>query len=357
MKARARTTKPVEGAAPSTSTTPGPGRATGGGGVPALARRAGIFLALVALLALGPMVLSDYDQQVAYRVFQYAALGTAWNLLAGYGGLVSLGSAAFIGIGAYTAGKLTNVLVGVPLAPLMALGGIDAAIFAAIVSPALFRLRGLYFTIGTLALSEALRLFMINYNGLGGAIGIFLGGAAPTTAALYWLSLAVAALAIGVVLLVLRTRLAISLRAVRDDEDVARQMGLYSFRTKLFAFTLAAFLMGVVGGMQAGKLSAIEPYGSFGLQWTVAIVTVVLIGGIGTTGGPLLGAVFTVLLAEALQSQPELHLMITGAILIVLIRFAPQGLWGVGERAWSAVRGRGSPGSRAGPVPGQGGSP
>jgi branched-chain amino acid transport system permease protein len=334
----------MESAAPAaTSARPLPGSAGGGA---ALAGRGAAFLVVVALLALGPLVLSDYDQQVAYRVFQYAALGTAWNLLAGYGGLVSLGSAAFIGIGAYTAGKLTNVFAGMPLVPAMALGGVDAALFAAIVSPALFRLRGLYFTIGTLALSEALRLFMINYNGLGGAIGIFLENQAPSTAALYWLALGVAALAVGVVLLVLRTRLAISLRAVRDDEDVARQMGLDSFRTKLFAFTLTAFLMGVVGGLQAGKLSAIEPYGSFGLQWTVDIVTVALIGGLGTPGGPLLGAVFTVLLAEALQNQPELHLMITGAILIVLIRFAPQGLWGLGERVRSAIRG-----ARAGALP------
>jgi len=345
----ARTAKTLEGVAPAGTGTAGPSPAALGGR--AAAGRVAAFLVVVGLLALGPLVLSDYDQQVAYRVFEYAALGTAWNLLAGYGGLVSLGSAAFIGIGAYTAGKLTNV-VGMPLVPGMALGGIDAAVFALIVSPALFRLRGLYFTIGTLALSEALRLFMINYNGLGGAIGIFLEGTAPTTAALYWLSLGVAALATGVVLLVLRTRLAIALRAVRDNEDVARQMGLYSFRTKLFAFTLAAFLMGVTGGLQAGKLSAIEPYGSFGLQWTVDIVTVVLIGGIGTTGGPLLGAVFTVLLAEALNSQPELHLIITGAILIVLIRFAPQGLWGVLQRAWNAARGL-----RTRPVPSQERSP
>jgi branched-chain amino acid transport system permease protein len=292
---------------------------------------AGALLIAAALLALAPVFSGDYAQQVSFRIFEYAALGQAWNLLAGYGGLVSLGSAAFIGIGEYTTAELTNH--GLPLVPGMLVSGAFAAAFATIVSPALFRLRGLYFTIGTLALAEALRLFMVNYNGLGGNIGVLLESAAPTTAGLYWLSLGVAAAATGLVLLVLRTRLTISLRAVRDDEDVARQMGLWSFRTKLFAFTFAAFLMGVAGGLQAGKLSHIEPYGAFGLQWTVDIVTVVLIGGLGTTGGPLVGAVFMVALAELLSGSPSLHLAITGAIVVAVVRFAPHGLWGVASRA------------------------
>jgi branched-chain amino acid transport system permease protein len=269
-------------------------------------------------------------------MLEYAALGQAWNLLAGYGGMVSLGSAAFIGVGAYTTAELTNG--GLGLVPGMAVSGAFEAAFAAVVSPALFRLRGLYFTIGTLALAEALRLFMVNDNGLGGNIGIFLKSAAPTTAALYWLALGVAVLATGLLALVLRTRLAISLRAVRDDEDVARQMGLVSFRTKLLAFTLAAFVMGVVGGLQAGKLSQIEPYGSFGLQWTVDVVTVALIGGLGTLPGPLIGAVFTVALAEWLNAYPSLHLAITGAIVIVVVRFAPEGLWGLLRRGWARLR-------------------
>jgi branched-chain amino acid transport system permease protein len=289
-----------------------------------------------ALLALAPSWSSQYAQQVGFRMLEYAALGQAWNLLAGYGGMVSLGSAAFVGIGAYTTAELTNH--GLGLVGRMAVSGVFAAVFAAVVSPALFRLRGLYFTIGTLALAEALRLFMVNYNGLGGNIGIFLKSAAPTTATLYWLALGVAVLATGLVALVLRTRLAISLRAVRDDEDAARQMGLRSFRTKLPAFTLAAFVMGVVGGLQAGKLSQIEPYGSFGLQWTVDVVTVALIGGVGTLPGPLIGAVFTVAIAEWLNAYPSLHLVITGAIVIVVVRFAPEGLWGLLRRGWARLR-------------------
>ncbi|HEX8859955.1 MAG TPA: branched-chain amino acid ABC transporter permease [Actinomycetes bacterium] len=303
------------------------------------AARTGSAVALLAgalLLALATPVTGEYTQQVGFRMLEYAALGQAWNLLGGYGGLVSLGSAAFIGIGAYTTAELTNH--GLPLLPGMIVSGAFAALFAALVSPALFRLRGLYFTIGTLALAEALRLFMVNYNGLGGNIGIFLTSAAPTTAGLYRLALGVAAAATGLVALLLRTRLSLALRAVRDDEDVARQLGLVSFRTKLLAFTLAAFLMGVVGGLQAGKLSQIEPYGSFGLQWTVDVVTVVLIGGLGTIGGPLLGAVFTVALAEWLNAYPSLHLAITGAIVIVVVRFAPRGLWGLLADGWARLR-------------------
>jgi branched-chain amino acid transport system permease protein len=306
--------------------------------------RAGWALALLAgalLLALAPGLSSDYALQVGFRMLEYAALGQAWNLLAGYGGLVSLGSAAFIGIGAYTTAELTNH--GLPLLAGMAVSGGSAAAFAALVSPALFRLRGLYFTVGTLVLAEALRLFMVNYNGLGGNIGIFLTSAAPTTVGLYRLALGVAAAATGLVALLLRSRFSLGLRAVRDDEDVARQLGLESFRTKLLAFTLAAFLMGVVGGLQAGKLSQIEPYGSFGLQWTVDIVTVVLIGGLGTLGGPLAGAVFTVALAESLNAYPSLHLAVTGAIVILVVRFAPGGLWGLLSGGWARLRAERAP--------------
>lgn len=281
----------------------------------------------VAAAASVPYLVGPYEQQVGYRMLQLAALATAWNLLAGYGGLVSLGSAAFIGVGAYTATELANG-VGWPLPVLLLAAAAAGAAFATIVSPAMFRLRGLYFTIGTLALAEALRLLMINLPTFGGASGVLLTTAVPPAYALYWWSLAIAVLATVVVAGIMASPLSLSLRAVRDDEDVARQMGVVTFRTKLWAFAISAALIGMVGGLQSAKLGVIEPYGAFGLSWTVDVVAVAIIGGLGTRTGPWLGAVFVALVAQALERYPEIHLAVTGVVLLVVIRFAPLGIWG-----------------------------
>jgi branched-chain amino acid transport system permease protein len=291
------------------------------------ARTAVVFVAAAVVLALLPRFTSDYTVLVLFKIFEYAALAQAWNLLAGYGGLVSLGSAAFIGIGAYTTGKLT-ISTGIPLIPAMLIGGAVAAVFAALVSPALFRLRGLYFVIGTLALAQALQLWMVNWNGLGGASGMFLTVAAPTNHEVYYMSLVVMAGATILLWGVLRTRLGISLRALRDNEDAARQMGLWTFRTKLWVFVISSAVMGIVGGLQAARVSAIEPYGSFSIQWTIDTVNIAIIGGMGTVVGPLLGSAFIISLGEKLADHPETHLAITGALMILVIRFAPYGIWG-----------------------------
>lgn len=292
-----------------------------------LAGELGVLVAAAVALFFLPWVASTYLLQLGYLVLQLAALATAWNLLAGYTGMVSLGSAAFIGIGIYTAAELDKI-PSLPFVVVFACGGLVAAGFAAIVSPAMFRLRGLYFTIGTLALSEALRLWMVNSPVFGGASGIFLTGTSPKAYQLYWMVLGAAVLATAVVLVVLRLPLALRLGAIRDDEDVARQMGVFTFRTKLAVFVISAFLMGVVGAIQALNAGVIEPYGSFGLPWTIDIVMVAIIGGLATRTGPWLGAVFAVLLEEALKGYAEIHLAITGVILLLVIRFAPRGIWG-----------------------------
>lgn len=291
----------------------------------------------VALLAALPLLVGPYYQEVGYRVVQLAALASAWNLLAGYGGLVSLGSAAFIGLGSYSAAEAGNKW-GFGLVPGLLLAGVVAAVFAVLVSPAMFRLRGLYFTIGTLALAEALRLLMVNLQTFGGASGVVLQTSALETYQLYWWALVIAALATAVVVAVLALPASLSLRGVRDDEDVAKQMGVYTFRVKLGVFAISAFLMGVVGGLQATKLGVIEPYGSFGLSWSIDIVAVTIIGGLATRVGPWVGAVFYVALAEALRDYPEVHVAITGVVLLLVIRFAPSGIWGTAANYWKERR-------------------
>ena len=131
-----------------------------------------------------------------------------------------------------------------------------------------------------------------------------------------------------------RTRLSVILRAVRDDEDAAAQMGVRPFRIKLAAFALASALAAIAGGVQAVKLGAIEPYGMFGLQWSIDVLSMVIIGGVGFRLGPLVGAVFVISLGEILADYPEAHVAITGIILIVVIRFAPRGIAGLAAELW-----------------------
>lgn len=278
-----------------------------------------------------PSWASDYDLLVAYEIAQLAALALAWNVMAGYGGLVSLAVAAFVGIGSYATAKL-SIASGFGLLPSILAGGVFAVIFALLVSVPMFRFRGLYFTIGSLVLASALGIFMVNYNGLGGNAGLTFTDVAPTGTQLYLLAAACAVLAMVGTALIVRGRIGLGLMAVRDDEDVAERVGVATFRTKLISFLLSAFVIGLIGGIQAQRLGHIEPYGSFSLNWTIDAVNAAIVGGVGTILGPVIGATIIVQLSERLADHPETHLMIIGALLIAIIRFAPAGVWGTALR-------------------------
>lgn len=299
----------------------------------------GVLCSAYILLWFAPDFAGDYELQIAFRVLIYLTLAESWNLLAGSVGLVSLGTSCFVGLGAYVAFGLLNKLE-VPL-PLILFGcGLAGGTLAAIVSPALFRLRGLYFTVGTLALAELLRLTMVNASTFGGAMGIFLKDDPPALPELYHYALGVALIASLAITACARTRISVILRAVRDDEDAAAQMGVRPYRVKLGAFVLASALVAIAGGVQATKLGAIEPYGMFGLQWSIDVLSMVIIGGVGLRLGPLVGALFVVALGEALADYPEAHVAIAGVILIVLIRFAPQGVVGFAANLSSLAKKR-----------------
>ena len=299
----------------------------------------GLLLLGLGVMIFAPRVVGEYGTQIGFRALIYLTLAEAWNLLAGYGGLVSLGSSSFVGIGAYILMGMSNAS-GLGIAAALTASGLGAAALAVVVSPAVFRLRGLYFTVGTLALGEALRLFMINVSYFGGATGIFLKANPPPTEVLYAYAVALAGITTLVMEIHTGTRFSILLRSVRDDEDAASQVGVRAFRVKLLAFAVASFLMGAAGGLQALKLGAIEPYGMFGLQWSIDTLSIVIIGGLGLRFGPIVGTIFVIALAEALADYPELHLAMTGVILILVIRFAPKGLCGLGQDICRMLIGR-----------------
>lgn len=288
---------------------------------------------LICLLLLGMVSdkIPDYVLEIGFRLLLILILAEAWNLLAGYGGLVSLGTASFVGIGAYVLTGGMNE-ISLPIFIAIPVAGICAALLAIIVSKAVFRLRGLYFTVGTLALAEALRMFMVNYAGFGGASGLILREDPPGLSILFCIALLLAAITYIFMTVATSSRFSILLRAVRDDEDAASQIGVRSFNIKLIAFVIASFLMGMAGALQGLKMGTVEPYGMFGIQWTVNVLSVVIIGGQGLRAGPLIGSIFVVTLGEILADYPALHLAITGLILIIVIRYAPQGLVGVAKK-------------------------
>ncbi|MBW1801848.1 MAG: branched-chain amino acid ABC transporter permease [Deltaproteobacteria bacterium] len=288
-----------------------------------------ILLAMAAvLLVFAPHFTRRYTVFILYLVCVNTALAQSWNLLGGYTGLVSLGHAAFFGLGAYTTAMMISQL-NLPFYIAAIAGGVVAAAFSAAISIPTFRFRGIYFAIGTLVLSEALRIWMINWESTGGAQGIHLPpGSGTSLKGFYYIMLVIAAGTTVLLSCVLRTKLGLGLRAIRDNEDSAMNMGVNTFRTKLYAFLISAFIAGLTGGIHATKMSTIEPYSIFSAAWTFAAINIVIIGGMGTVSGPILGAVFITYLSDYLAEYHTFHLVITGIILILIIRFLPAGIWG-----------------------------
>ena len=284
--------------------------------------------ALIAALIAVPHVLDRYTVFLLYLLFLYVGLAQGWNLLAGYAGLISLGVAAFFGIGAYTA-AMTIIHLNLHFLLGSLLGGLVAMMFAAIIAVPIFRFRGIYFTIGTLVISEALRIFMISWKFTGSADGLNLPiEKSPSLMWFYYLMLGVAAAATLLVVLILRTKLGMGLRAIGNNEKSAQNMGVNAFRTKLSIFLISAFITGTVGGVHATQMGSIEPYLIFNAMWTLSTANTVIIGGIGTVLGPVLGSIFIIALGEMLADYHTFHLAITGVLLIVIIRFIPAGIWG-----------------------------
>ena len=288
-----------------------------------------VFFALLIAALIGvPHLLDRYTVFLFYLLMLNIALSQSWNLLAGYAGLISLGVAAFFGIGAYTAG-MTITYLGFPFLLGAFFGGLLAAAFAAIVALPIFRFRGIYFAIGTLVLSEALRIFMVNWKFTGSAENLNLpleSGVSLTW--YYYVMLAMATGASLLVVVILKTKLGMGLRALGNNENSAQNMGVNTFRTKLYVFLLSAFITGVAGGIHASRMGSIEPYSIFNAMWTLSTANTVIIGGIGTVIGPILGSIFVIVLGELLADYQTFHLAITGALLILIIRFIPAGIWG-----------------------------
>jgi branched-chain amino acid transport system permease protein len=289
------------------------------------------------LLAVGFAVVPFFTARndllnLGVQIFLAVALAQSWNLLGGYGGQINLGHAAFFGLGALA----TRILWvdGVPLVVALGVGAVVAMAFGVLIGGPAFRLRGAYFAIGTLALAEILRITVGNLMPEISTI--------PTAALAsyslvprYYLALALATLCVVVVAIVIRSRIGLGIQAVREDEAAAEASGVGALRHKLLALALSTALVGLTGGAFAYYHVSYYPQHGFSPAWTFDAVLISFIGGVGTLHGPILGALFYVILKEFLALRlVELHLLIFGVLFILVVLFLPGGL----VEAWSRAR-------------------
>ncbi len=284
----------------------------------------GVLAAVTALAALLPMLTNSQAILTwGFLVLLYTALAQSWNLLGGFGGQVNLGYAAFFGLGALVTRMLW--LGGVPLGQALLAGALSAAALGFLVGAPALRLRGHYFAIGTLAVAEILRITVDNLL----PELTSLPPALLTTYALaprYYLALLLAVLVTAAVWWLSRSRFGYGIVAIREDEGVAEAIGVHAFRHKLLAFILSSLFAGMAGGVFAYYHVSFYPSFVFSPLWTFDVVLITFLGGLGTVWGPPVGAVFFLLLREALALRlGEVHLLVFGVLFIAVVIGLPGG--------------------------------
>jgi branched-chain amino acid transport system permease protein len=303
---------------------------------------------ILAVVCLGLCLLvpffieQDYLLGVLFRIFLFSAVGLAWNLVGGYAGQLSLGHVAYFGLGAYGLALFHNKLDFPVLAAL--LGGVVLAALAALaIGRVAFRLRGPYFALATIAFAEVLRHCAKNLTGLtGGEIGIQLPQLFTTDHSrwFYWASVALAAGAFAITATIVRSRLGYSLQAIREDEDTALACGIDATRTKLVALLISAALTAVGGALYASHYSFVVPDQMFAIDISTTDIAIpVMLGGAGTLLGPIVGAVLLQTANELFKNLfQEAHLLIYGALIVVVVLFLPEGIVGTVAGWWRRTR-------------------
>jgi branched-chain amino acid transport system permease protein len=289
---------------------------------------------LVCLLAFVPVLFGTYFTQQMTTLLILVIAAAMWNALAGFGGLVSVGQQAYIGLGAYGTIYLTQR--GVAPYPAMALAALGAGLIAVPTSFLLLRLRGGQFAIGAWVVAEVFAIIVANDSSLGGGTGISLTGLnvyAPDARQAYtfWLALAMAAVLLAAVYLLLRTRLGASLQAIRDDEDAAASVGVGVMRAKSVLYILVAIGCGAAGALYLANTLFIQTQAVFGVQWSAYMIFMALVGGLGTLEGPIVGAVLFYVIQNRFADYGAWYLVGLGATAIVFALFLPRGLWGTAE--------------------------
>ena len=295
-----------------------------------------LFIVLASLPAWG----DSGTMSLLVDLFALLALAEMWNLLAGYAGLVSIGQQAFIGLGAYGLYLFAD-LAG--LHPILAIvvTAVVVGLIAVGTSFFVFRLEGGYFAIGTWVIAEVFRLIVVSNKSLGAGTGVSIQSLAQfgpqgRLALVYWLALLVGFGAVTACALIMRSRLGLALRSIRDGEVAARSLGVDVFRAKLAVYLIAAVGCGIAGSIIYMNLLRIQPNASFGVGWTAWIIFIVIIGGLGRIEGPIIGTVVFIGLRELLNDYGSAYLIVLGLLAVGITITAPHGLWGIIESRFSA---------------------
>jgi branched-chain amino acid transport system permease protein len=296
-------------------------------------------LAAVAVcLAILPFTLNVATTRFATEFLLYLSLATAWNLMAGYGGLISVGQQAYVGLGGY-AFAVGFSFWGLPLPLAILLGAMTALVAAAIFAPLLLRLAGPHFAIGTWVMAELCLLIVANAPALGGGSGLSLPASLIRQIAasregretvIYLYALLLAVLAIGGAYLLLRSKWGLALTAMRDSSRAAESLGVNTTLIKVGVFVACAAHIGAVGAVIFLSRLRMTPDSAFSLtDWTAYVVFIVIIGGIRRIEGPIVGTVVFFTLRSTLSDLGPIYLIVLGLIATAVMVWAPDGLWGL----------------------------
>jgi branched-chain amino acid transport system permease protein len=272
---------------------------------------------------------NDYLLEVIFRLFLFASLGLAWNLVGGYAGQLSLGHAAFFGIGAYGLALLSK-----SMSPWLAIGGgvVFSLAAAVIIGSVSFRLRGPYFCLATIAFGEVVRLIAKNLPDVtGGDVGTAVPSLFPknTMVSFYYACVVLTILAFALTCWVERSRFGYYLMAIREDEDTALSVGVNTAWVKLWSLLLSAALSALCGALYASLFLYIVPDQMFGIEVSVEIAILPMLGGAGTLLGPLVGSLVLETASEIFKNIfHEAHLLIYGILIVLVVLFLPEGIVG-----------------------------
>ena len=292
-------------------------------------------LVVIVVLAVLPIVGAPRSWLLyLFLFFIYLAMANMWNLLCGYSGLISLCQPAFIGLAGYT--LVICAWQGLPIYLGIIAGGIVAAAFALLISIPVFRLRGIYFAIGTLVVPEALKYLFLLWRPIGtsmhgGGAGYVLKGAtwfSQNPQVVYWLALGIVIVSGLCMRIILRSKLGLGLASIRDNDRTAASSGINVFKLKLYSFVIGAFVTGMAGTIFYINQAYIEPNSAFNIRWTMTLILATVIGGMSTEGGPILGAVIVTFLYFLLARYAGISLLIQGTLLVIVMLLVPQGIVG-----------------------------
>ncbi|WP_455384497.1 branched-chain amino acid ABC transporter permease [Acidihalobacter prosperus] len=295
----------------------------------------GATVAIVVILAFGPLFLSANLINQLTTLFIYVMLAVMWNALAGYGGLVSIGQQAFFGLGAYAAIRVASMGVNPYLA--LVLGAVLVGIVALPISTFMLRLRAGEFAIGMWVVAELAHLLVTLDPIVNGETGTSLLQLTHYPAPLrrmltYWAALVAVVVLLGTVFVLLRSRIGAAIQAIRDDEEAAASVGVKVRQTKRIIFVLAALAAATAGALWVAATISFQPKAYFSVQWTAYMIFMVLVGGIGTWEGAIIGAVIFFLMESWFGASGVWYLVGLGAAALVFALFLPKGIWGMLEQ-------------------------